>query len=1165
MNQRRTRPRIQPGQRTSRDVATGIAALIALITLVVGLPLLLSIVAPLHLPAQVPTIEQLRDTLAGPDDGTLFLGFLTVIAWTGWAWLLLAVLVEVTAAVRGLPARRHAGLSLAQPVAASLVTAVTLLLSTSAGQAGAPAPATRAVATTLHEVPAAFTTPLTAPAPAPDPSPRPPAGATTPPGTTGASRPAASQSSGPVLEVTVRRGDTLWSLAETHLGDGTRYRQIAQANYGRPQGDGRSLTDAHWIYPGWVLRIPGATTDTPATEPTRPRSPDQEPADSSETTYVVRSGDTLWDIAAEHLGDPAEYPRIARASRDIVQDDGTRLRDPDLIRPDWRLRIPGDPAGSGQDPAREHPAHHDEQERPGRPDEQTPQPTPAPSPGPSGQPHASSPAGLPVPTIAPPTAIPPAAQPIPSPPAPTPPAPSGAAGGAAGVPVLPLTAPTPQVPPDPGGPGPAEPEHPDAQVRSGVDVPGGWMDYPLAAALVSLIALVWARRRHRHAYTPTDLLTPPGEGDDDLAELPDVLTRSRSVVRAHAPALLEEVEPGPTVAEYLGAKRAGAEGVSTGDPGWVLSPPGPHGLDLAGLSSHDDCGIGLVGPGAVDAARALVVAALAAGGAEDVWAWTHLVIPTALATGLLTPTPARNDDTDPVDAEVADAVGSPTDGHRPPVVPEVLDGIERVELVEDLTAALDHLEREAAERRATLAFYQVGDREALIEADPLAEFLPPLVLLTQAPPPGLVQRLAAVAAQGAPVGISVVVLGPWAPGVTWDIDTDGHLAGQNHPRQDADPQVPDAPGHTESPVRVAVLDLDAARDALSVVREAHTGVPASDPSGPDTGAGRDHVAAIRGLAPPAPSSTDHAAPVPATASAPGQATQPGADQPAPGTTAEDQRVQVRVLGPPVILDRDGTPVARVRSGAIELLVLLAVHRSGLPLREVKAALWPTASVKQADKRLSTEAASLRGAIRRVIDDQDAQPVINTGGHYHLDPDLVRVDLWEFTDTLRQATTPTRAEHPDPTTGPATTDPAATDPAGQRAQRIAVLRRALDIAAGQTLAADTTYEWITPAREHLRRLLLRAHLHLVDQLTRDDQRVEAAEVALAAVDLDPTNEDITRTAMTALAGAGRHAEIPALLQRLHAALDELDLEPDEETTTLAQQLRQPPPAGNLRAV
>ena len=48
---------------------------------------------------------------------------------------------------------------------------------------------------------------------------------------------------------TVVKGDTLWKIAEKHLGKGARYNEIFEAN--RPM-----LSDPDKIYPGQMLRIP---------------------------------------------------------------------------------------------------------------------------------------------------------------------------------------------------------------------------------------------------------------------------------------------------------------------------------------------------------------------------------------------------------------------------------------------------------------------------------------------------------------------------------------------------------------------------------------------------------------------------------------------------------------------------------------------------------------------------------------------------------------------------------------------------------------------------------------------------------------------------------------------------------------------------------------------
>lgn len=56
--------------------------------------------------------------------------------------------------------------------------------------------------------------------------------------------------------VTVRPGDSLWTIAERTLGDPTRWRAIWKANRGRQMTSGERLTDPGLIRPGWRLRLP---------------------------------------------------------------------------------------------------------------------------------------------------------------------------------------------------------------------------------------------------------------------------------------------------------------------------------------------------------------------------------------------------------------------------------------------------------------------------------------------------------------------------------------------------------------------------------------------------------------------------------------------------------------------------------------------------------------------------------------------------------------------------------------------------------------------------------------------------------------------------------------------------------------------------------------------
>ena len=66
--------------------------------------------------------------------------------------------------------------------------------------------------------------------------------------------------------------------------------------------------------------------------PAAPGAPADESADEGRT-YVVQSGDTLWNIAKEMYGNGSKYTEIFEANRDI-------LDNPDQIFPGQKLKIP---------------------------------------------------------------------------------------------------------------------------------------------------------------------------------------------------------------------------------------------------------------------------------------------------------------------------------------------------------------------------------------------------------------------------------------------------------------------------------------------------------------------------------------------------------------------------------------------------------------------------------------------------------------------------------------------------------------------------------------------------------------------------------------------------------------------------------------------------------
>ncbi len=61
----------------------------------------------------------------------------------------------------------------------------------------------------------------------------------------------------------------------------------------------------------------------------------EQPSEVKVTYYVIEKGDTLWAIAAKHLGKGNRYPEIFEANREVI-------KDPDLIYPGQKIRIPLD-------------------------------------------------------------------------------------------------------------------------------------------------------------------------------------------------------------------------------------------------------------------------------------------------------------------------------------------------------------------------------------------------------------------------------------------------------------------------------------------------------------------------------------------------------------------------------------------------------------------------------------------------------------------------------------------------------------------------------------------------------------------------------------------------------------------------------------------------------
>ena len=66
------------------------------------------------------------------------------------------------------------------------------------------------------------------------------------------------------------------------------------------------------------------------------------PSTASATTYTVRPGDTLWQIASDLLGDGADWTSLATLNLGRDLGGGSHFVDPDQLKEGWRLRLPAD-------------------------------------------------------------------------------------------------------------------------------------------------------------------------------------------------------------------------------------------------------------------------------------------------------------------------------------------------------------------------------------------------------------------------------------------------------------------------------------------------------------------------------------------------------------------------------------------------------------------------------------------------------------------------------------------------------------------------------------------------------------------------------------------------------------------------------------------------------
>ncbi|MGW5557074.1 BTAD domain-containing putative transcriptional regulator [Micromonospora sp. NPDC003944] len=349
-------------------------------------------------------------------------------------------------------------------------------------------------------------------------------------------------------------------------------------------GEGRPTPDALGAPPAPASRLPhGETLGTlPAlTVSVRSAAPPALRQDAGANmarstpggTCRVVAADTLWDLAAKHLGDPKRWQEIYTLNRGHKQANGYALTDPDEIHVGWTLALP----------ARET----------------TPAPAP-PDPTP-GSPDVAAPGTTDTAPTAPPSAPPASAIPAPDnkttstprPPTPAPATPSVPADGAASASKSPSD--------QPGD-------------EAGVALPTqGWISLGLAAAIAAVAALLRLhRRRHARLIFPAPISpgpqptpAPPWLVDVETIGSRDLSTAVDDHRRASHPV------PAPVGVDLEGNEVN------------LFHLPGP--------------GLALTGANAIPAARAVLAAVLTTGVTDSATARPIVVTTADLLARLLPP------------------------------------------------------------------------------------------------------------------------------------------------------------------------------------------------------------------------------------------------------------------------------------------------------------------------------------------------------------------------------------------------------------------------------------------------------------------------------------------------------------------------------------------------
>lgn len=224
----------------SRQVVSAVGHLIWTTAVIVGAPIALSRFFGWPLPTALPDWREVASTPLQLIDPVVILNLFVCLAWICWATVVVYVVLDIADTARGVGRRMHR-IGPFDMVARKLVGSVVLLISLAHpihafASPARPAPVAHLIQSPIpHGIVAIPAPPAVSP-----------------------TSPAVSASAASPVYV-VQRGDSLWAIAEAHLGSGFRWTEIHDLNHDL-------IADPDIICIGWQLTLP-SDANLPAASP----------------------------------------------------------------------------------------------------------------------------------------------------------------------------------------------------------------------------------------------------------------------------------------------------------------------------------------------------------------------------------------------------------------------------------------------------------------------------------------------------------------------------------------------------------------------------------------------------------------------------------------------------------------------------------------------------------------------------------------------------------------------------------------------------------------------------------------------------------------------------------------------------------------------------------